>query len=986
MNTKYIKIVAILFIGLIVGISRMSAQTINSTQWLQQQTLPVFKVSNTLPKLDQLFCGIEGAYPTAETRAELARHYGYAVTFSSNPKFGTELRNLCITNPEVFKVTAAFHARVSSKAAYNWPEGSFLSNGDFSPEMPDEAWQHYIDEGIASIEKQLVNIPASGVANLQNWAEAGLGTPYDWDRIATKNPSLLAAKGNKSWVEYISERKGYYDKKLRDAIKIRWPNALYTVYGYGGLEQSGDEEWRWDFKLMKDATDLAANEEYFNYFNTGFAGNNDMFKEMTHARYDEIKNGSPHFYPWLSAGYERKISQYQGEESQGKFADLSLWMGFLKMNYVAGMLGGTTTGEFNCDLNTAATFDATSPPKWLDQMAVLAHTHALFSWLEPVLRNSDLLEGPYRHKWNSSQPAYEFTQDNAKVMVRRTKNRDQWLVGAWAMDGVEQNVTVTIPDFGEYTIQARSCGTVFLIEKKGKVVTSKWYDKNGMYPSLTASQVDGPYTQLTGISVDKYIPIQVGKTKKLTAVYHPANATNKSVVWSSSNTSIATVSTTGLVKRLAPGSANIIATDQERGYKAIFQLTVPVHHISLDITSKVVSGTGSQLLKATILPDDATNKTISWSSANPAVAKVNSSGIVTFTGVGSTTIAAMSDDYEKLSATCQVTVNDLHVNGLKLNSTLIEVGKTISLSPSFSPGNVFNKNVRWSESSDAKVMTVGPKDLTSCKITALAPGTASITATSLDGEKIATTAITVVESPPGRNFLLVQNAGKENNMSGTVGYEFTLQKEASIVGLGRFTNEKLKNSHEIQLWNVSEKRVIASVTITDASPRDASEYQYEKLANPVTLKNGTTCRLVSAEKNGGDTWKPLGIFPQHMSIAKINFGVTGTEDLSSFPSIVAPGAMAEQGYGAPTFYWTTVKDDGIVLNKSASELVTGKSEQLIATDFRQTVALQPPLWTSSDNSIATVTSSGLVTRLAVGSVTITVTTFDNQYSATCKYK
>lgn len=117
-------------IVLVITLSSLSAQTINATQWLRQQPLPVFKPGYTLPKLDQLFCGVVGAYPLGETRAELALNYGYAVNISSNPTLDAELRDLCIANPEIYKPSAAFHARVSSQAAYTCPGSAIYLHGN----------------------------------------------------------------------------------------------------------------------------------------------------------------------------------------------------------------------------------------------------------------------------------------------------------------------------------------------------------------------------------------------------------------------------------------------------------------------------------------------------------------------------------------------------------------------------------------------------------------------------------------------------------------------------------------------------------------------------------------------------------------------------------------------------------------------------------------------------------------------------------------
>ena len=210
-----------------------------------------------------------------------------------------------------------------------------------------------------------------------------------------------------------------------------------------------------------------------------------MLTLRLYGRHIEILEGFPHYFGWICAGYQRNIKNYQGDPAQGMYADLPRWMGYLKMSYLAGMLGGVTTGEFDCSVKYQP-FDPAQPPHWLDQMTVLAHAHALFTWLEADLRNSDLLPGPKAHVWNPKHPAYEFPtgHGNTRVLVRRVKDTNRWLVGGWAADGVEREVTVTVLDLGEYRLRARPAGTIHLVEQQADKRNVTWLDEDAMKPSL----------------------------------------------------------------------------------------------------------------------------------------------------------------------------------------------------------------------------------------------------------------------------------------------------------------------------------------------------------------------------------------------------------------------------------------------------------------------------------------------------------------------
>jgi hypothetical protein len=96
-------------------------------------------------------------------------------------------------------------------------------------------------------------------------------------------------------------------------------------------------------------------------------------------------------------------------------------------------------------------------------MMILGHVQALFSHLEDYLRNGDLLPGPNMHRLSTEFPAYEFpTGDpNVRALARKLRQRDEWLLCAWAADGPSKRVTVTIPELGEVKLQARPCGSVY---------------------------------------------------------------------------------------------------------------------------------------------------------------------------------------------------------------------------------------------------------------------------------------------------------------------------------------------------------------------------------------------------------------------------------------------------------------------------------------------------------------------------------------------
>ena len=173
---------------------------------------------------------------------------------------------------------------------------------------------------------------------------------------------------------------------------------------------------------------------------------------------------------------------------------------------------------------------------------------------------------------------------------------------------------------------------------------------------------DSPSIPVQSVSLDQsQIDLEVGQTTLLTATITPLDATNKSVTWTSSNTSIATVSSSGVVTAKATGQAIITVKTNDGGKKAtcsvrVSAATVAVTGVRLNKTFLSMNAGDTQTLTATVTPSNATNKTVTWSSSNTSIATVSSSGVVTAKVTGQATITVKTDD-GGFTATCSVTVS-----------------------------------------------------------------------------------------------------------------------------------------------------------------------------------------------------------------------------------------------------------------------------------------------------------------------------------------
>ena len=253
---------------------------------------------------------------------------------------------------------------------------------------------------------------------------------------------------------------------------------------------------------------------------------------------------------------------------------------------------------------------------------------------------------------------------------------------------------------------------------------------------------EGVVYKVTEVKLDKdSLTLDVGGSENFAATITPSNATNKNVTWSSDNQNVATVEN-GKVTAVGAGKATITVTTEDGNKTATCAVTVnpiSVTGVTLDQSALPISVGGSAELKANVTPENATNKTVTWSSDNTAVATVDASGKVTAVAPGTATITVTTADGGK-TANCTVTVTQ-PVNDVTLDKTTMDlfVGNGGTLTAKIQPDNASNKTVDWT-TSNAGVATVDANG----KVTAVGAGKATITATAADGsEKKAVCEVTV---------------------------------------------------------------------------------------------------------------------------------------------------------------------------------------------------------------------------------------------------
>ena len=259
--------------------------------------------------------------------------------------------------------------------------------------------------------------------------------------------------------------------------------------------------------------------------------------------------------------------------------------------------------------------------------------------------------------------------------------------------------------------------------------------------SVSVTQQAVPFIPVTSVTLSSSsLAMTEGDVVQLTATVKPDDATDKSVVWSSDAPEVAEVDQEGNVTAKSAGKAVITATSGDVSATCsvdVSKLVIPVSTITLSSSSLAMTEGDAVQLTATVKPDDATDKTVVWSSDAPEVAEVDQEGNVTAKSVGKAIITAKSGD---VSATCSVDVSKLviSVSTITLSPaslTMIE-GENASITVKITPENATDKTVVWS--SDAPEVAEVDQD---GNVTALTVGSAVVTATC--GELSASCKVTV---------------------------------------------------------------------------------------------------------------------------------------------------------------------------------------------------------------------------------------------------
>lgn len=346
------------------------------------------------------------------------------------------------------------------------------------------------------------------------------------------------------------------------------------------------------------------------------------------------------------------------------------------------------------------------------------------------------------------------------------------------------------------------------------------------------------------------LTMNVGDKKTLTATVKPSSLSNATVTWSSSNSSIVNV-LNGVVEAKGLGTATITAKTKS-GVTA--ECTITVKDKAVEVSSIKLNSNGISLnegntyqLVATVLPENATNKTLTWSTNNPSVATVSSSGKITAVSIGKATITAKASN--GVIITCAVSVVPIQVSSITLSDTneVLYLGFTHFLTATLKPDNANDKSLTWS-SSDTSVVTVS----SSGSVTAKGLGTATVTARATNGVS-ASCVFTVCDILPD-SLMVSKNTqeldvGQSFQLTGTITPSYATNKtitwsssDTSVATVTQRGNVKAVGSGKATITAKTVNGIKAVCEITSYTPVSGTYELFLKLR-----KNPAGCYRLTAD-------------------------------------------------------------------------------------------------------------------------------------------
>ena len=563
---------------------------------------------------------------------------------------------------------------------------------------------------------------------------------------------------------------------------------------------------------------------------------------------------------------------------------------------------------------------------------------------------------------------------------------------------IELKLSVEPQNIPNYVFQwSSSDESVAIVDNDGKVtgkqkgeaeITATTKDGSEIFATCKVTVVEP--ILITSVKFDlTEKEIKVNESFVITPTIEPSNATNKTLSWSSSDTSIAIVNQTGKVEGKGVGEATITATatDGSNVYaKCIVDVKYPqVTSVEFENKNKEVKIGEIIELK---LKDDSRNISnvfFDWESNNTSIATVDNDGKVTGKQKGEAEITATTKDGSGKSAKCKVTiVESVRITSIKLDSTEKEilVGASFVITPTIEPSNATNQTLSWS-SSDTSIATV---DQTG-KVEGKGVGEATITATATDGSNVFAECIVDVKCPQVTS-VKFENENKEVKIGEIIELKLSVEPPnipnyvfqwsssdesvATVDNDGKVTG-KQKGEAEITATTTDGSEIFATCKVTVVEPILITSIKSDPTKKEILVGESFVITPIIEPSNA--TNQTLSWKSNDTSIATVdNDGkVIGVKK-----GKVTITATATDSSTANLTCEITVVDEEKVFEFLISNLnlPKGYSSQLILqSTYEEEKDNKHVVWTSSDSSVVEVSDTGVIKTVKAGQATITCTLY-----------
>ena len=513
--------------------------------------------------------------------------------------------------------------------------------------------------------------------------------------------------------------------------------------------------------------------------------------------------------------------------------------------------------------------------------------------------------------------------------------------------------------------------------------------------TITVTTADGGFTASATVVVSKKVSglslnhskltMQKDEQAQLIATLEPNDVEDKTITWTSSDDSTVSVDDKGLVTALKSGTARITATSKVGNKSASCDITVVnITGLSLNCSEISIDKQERRTIIATVIPNDAADKTILWTSSDPGIVAVDDSGVITGVEAGQATITA-NTKYGGKTASCLVTVYG-NVTGITLDQTeiVVDKGENFILNATLTPEFIRNTKIYWS-TSDSSIADVNSDGV----VYPSAGGVATITAKTADGGLTATCQVTVRSYVSGVRLDRTQEKLEKGN---TVALKATVSPEDAS------DSSLTWSSSDPTVASVNDQGVVTalkngestiSVKTNDGGYTASCVVSVWTRVAGITLDH-TSLALYTGEQAGlAATISPADASDQTVRWTSSNPTVASVDGKGVITAnekgeVVITATTSDGSLTATCLVTVMVHVTDVAINPPEVTILKDNRLQLTATVLPENASDATVQWSSNNSSIVSIDNQGVISARECGTATITVRTNDRGITATCQ--